>query len=149
MGARTVELPEINGGVVVGVDGVKSARALRTAIEEANRRGCVLHVVREWSLRTAPRPPGCPPGAVPCLKDYETWLSEVTEKLSREQLGENQNLEFTVHVVHSRSPEALLAASERAELLVVSHSGGRSPGPIVEQCVRGATCPVLVVRPDP
>ncbi|WP_344872481.1 universal stress protein [Allokutzneria multivorans] len=149
MGTRTVELPRIVGGVVVGVDGLKSARALRTAIEEADRRGCALHVVREWTLRTAPRPPSCPPGSVPALSEYETWLAEVTDKLARKQLGENQNLEIHVHVVHVRSPEALLAMSEAAELLVISHSGGRSPGPVADQCVRGAKCPVLVVRPDP
>ncbi|MCP3799424.1 universal stress protein [Allokutzneria sp. A3M-2-11 16] len=149
MGTRTVELPEIIGGVVVGVDGLKSARALRTAIEEANRRDCALHVVREWSLRTAPRPPDCPPGAVPAIEEYEKWLAEVTDKLAREQLGENQNLDINVHVVHVRSPEALIAMSEKAELLVISHSGGRSPGPVADQCVRCAKCPVLVVRPDP
>ena len=44
------------GGVVVGDDGTDTSRAaVRWAALDAARRGTVLHVVRCWSLVTAPR----------------------------------------------------------------------------------------------
>lgn len=144
---------EIDGGVAVGVDGsASSLRALAVAADEAGLRGQVLHVVRAWSLRTAPRPEGFPQGAVPSMEEFERAVREDTQKLLDRKLGENPVAPVQVHVALSPSPQALLDASRGADLLVVGHRGrggfaGLLLGSVAEQCVRHAYCPVMVVRP--
>ncbi|GAA2816060.1 universal stress protein [Saccharopolyspora taberi] len=145
---------EIEGGVAVGVDSsASSLRALLVAAEEAKRRDAVLHVVRAWSIRTAPRPEDCPPGAVPSTDQYHETVLADTKRIVRTKLGEDPGIPIEVHVVHSPSPQALLSASRGADLLVVGHRGrggfaGLMLGSVAEQCVRHAACPVLVVRPS-
>lgn len=145
---------EIDGGVAVGVEGsASSLRALAVAAQEAARRQSILHVVRAWSLRTAPRPADCPPGAVPSMDEYERAVQEDTERLVAHKLGAEPEVSVQIHVVHSPSPQALLSASRGADLLVVGHRGrggfaGLMLGSVAEQCVRHAACPVLVVRPN-
>jgi nucleotide-binding universal stress UspA family protein len=145
---------EIDGGVAVGVDGsASSLRALALAAEEAERRKAVLHVVRAWSMRTAPRPSDCPPGAVPSMDEYQQAVAEDTKRITASKLGSDPSFPVEVHVVHSPSPQALLSASRGADLLVVGHRGrggfaGLMLGSVAEQCVRHAACPVLVVRPN-
>ncbi|MDI2031267.1 universal stress protein [Saccharopolyspora sp. TS4A08] len=150
---QTFQRVEINGGVVVGVDAsASSLRALAVAAEEAARRNAVLHVVRAWSMRTAPRPPDCPPNAVPSMDAFQQEVERETEKLVQDRLGDT-GVTTEIHAVHSPSPQALLAASRGADLLVVGHRGrggfaGLMLGSVAEQCVRHAACPVLVVRPS-
>jgi nucleotide-binding universal stress UspA family protein len=151
---QTIQQVEIDGGVVVGVDSsASSLRALLVAAEEARRRNAVLHVVRAWSLRTAPRPADCPPNVVPSLDEFQQSVTEDTERIVTNKLGEHPDLTVQLHVVHSPSPQALLSASRGADLLVVGHRGrggfaGLMLGSVAEQCVRHAACPVLVVRPN-
>ncbi|MCI2418898.1 universal stress protein [Saccharopolyspora sp. K220] len=151
---QTIQQVEIDGGVVVGVDSsASSLRALLVAAEEARRRNTVLHVVRAWSFRTAPRPSDCPPNVVPSLDQFQQSVLEDTERIVNKKLGEHPDLPVQIHVVHSPSPQALLSASKGAELLVVGHRGrggfaGLMLGSVAEQCVRHAACPVLVVRPN-
>ncbi|MBP2475618.1 nucleotide-binding universal stress UspA family protein [Crossiella equi] len=150
---RVREAVEITGGVVVGVDGsASSLRALRVAVEEACRRGLVLHVLRAWTLRNAPRPPDCPAGSVASITEYENWLRKQTEELVAQHVEENPGCEIAVHIVHSPSPQGLIAASGGADLLVVGHRGrggfaGLVLGSVADQVVRHARCSVLVVRP--
>ncbi|MCP2262341.1 Nucleotide-binding universal stress protein, UspA family [Streptoalloteichus tenebrarius] len=154
VGEHVLERADVPDGVVVGVDGsASSLRALRAAAEEARLRGCALHVVRAWTLRTAPRPPDCPPGAVPSLAEYSDYVREQTEELVTEQLGAEPGIPVRVHAIHSPSPQGLIAASTHAALLVVGHRGrggfaGLVLGSVADQCVRHARCPVLVVRPN-
>ena len=62
----------VDGGLVVADDGSPHARlALRWAVEEARLRRCTLHVVRAWSIQTAPRPQSWRLGYVPSLAEYE------------------------------------------------------------------------------
>ena len=144
---------EIDGGVAVGVEGsASSLRALGLAAEEAALRNVVLHVVRAWSMRTAPRPPDYPQGAVPSLAEFEQAVREDTQRLVSRKLGDQPPIPIELHIVHSPSPQALLSASRGADLLVVGHRGrggfgGLMLGSVAEQCVRHASCPVLVVRP--
>ncbi|WP_243790436.1 universal stress protein [Saccharopolyspora gloriosae] len=150
---RTVQRVEIEGGVAVGVDGsASSLRALEVAAHEADLRSGALHVVRAWSMRTAPRPAGCPPGTVPSMDAYQQSVDESTEKIVHDHLGPKPLVPIQRHIVHSPSPQALLSASRGAEILVVGHRGrggfaGLLLGSVAEQCVRHAACPVLVVRP--
>ncbi|GGM67303.1 hypothetical protein GCM10012275_42350 [Longimycelium tulufanense] len=151
---QLVERADVAGGVVVGVDGSRSSlRALRAALEEARLRGCTLHVVRAWTLRTAPRPPDTPGGAVPTLQEYAGYLERCTEELVTEHVGPSPGVPVEVHVVHSPSPQGLISATDNADLLVVGHRGrggfsGLVLGSVADQCVRHARCPVLVVRPN-
>ena len=145
---------DLDGGIAVGLDGsAASCHALKAAADEAACRQAELHVVRAWSLRTAPRPPDFPPGAVPSLDEYKQAVLEDTERLVSRKLGDELDISMQLHVVHSPPPQALLSASRGAELLVVGHRGrggfsGLMLGSVAEQCVRHAACPVLVVRPN-
>ncbi|MDA3630468.1 universal stress protein [Saccharopolyspora oryzae] len=154
MADQTIQRVEIDGGVVVGVDSsASSLRALVLAAEEARRRNAALHVVRAWSLRTAPRPADCPPSVMPSMDEFQETVRADTERLVDEKLGDHSDLRVEFHIVHSPSPQALLSASKGADLLVVGHRGrggfaGLMLGSVAEQCVRHAACPVLVVRPN-
>ena len=145
---------DIDGGVAVGVDAsASSLRALVVAAEEAERRHCVLHVVRAWSMRTVPRPPDCPPGATPSVDEYQKSVLDNLKQVVESKLGAEPGYPVEYHVVHSPSPQALLSASRGADVLVVGHRGrggfsGLMLGSVAEQCVRHAACPVLVVRPN-
>ncbi|GAA0507235.1 hypothetical protein GCM10011581_41130 [Saccharopolyspora subtropica] len=153
MADQTIQRVEIDGGVVVGVDNsASSLRALVAAAEEAKLRNAILHVVRAWSIRTAPRPADCPPNAVPSMSQFHETVREDTERIVAAKLGDHPGLDVRIHVVHSPSPQALLSASKGADLLVVGHRGrggfaGLMLGSVAEQCVRHASCSVLVVRP--
>jgi nucleotide-binding universal stress UspA family protein len=144
---------ELDGGVVVGVDGSDSSvHALRCAAREASCHGWVLHVLRAWSVRTVPRPPECPPGAVPTLSEYEDEAQRRTEAFVRTRLGDAPPFRVEVHMVHAPPAQALVQASERANMLVIGHRGrggfaGLLLGSVANDCVRQAHCPVLVVRP--
>ncbi|WP_344126762.1 universal stress protein [Saccharopolyspora halophila] len=151
---RMYQRVEVDGGVVVGVDGSSSSlHALTAAADEAARRSAVLHVVRAWSIRTAPRPDDCPPNAVPSMDAFQQEVEQDTRRLIAKKLGETPQIKIQVHAVHSPSPQALLSASRGADLLVVGHRGrggfaGLMLGSVAEQCVRHAACPVLVTRPS-
>ncbi|MCK2236314.1 MULTISPECIES: universal stress protein [unclassified Crossiella] len=154
MAERLRESVDISGGVVVGVDGsASSLRALRVAVDEACLRELPLHVVRAWTLRTAPRPPDCPAGSVASVTEYSEWLRKQTAELVEAHIGKRADCQIEVHVVHSPSPQGLIAASNGADLLVVGHRGrggfaGLVLGSVADQVVRHARCSVLVVRPN-
>ena len=58
---------ELSGGMIVGHDGSPaSAEAVRWAAKLAGRLDCTLHVVRTWSISSAPRP------AEPCTAWHST-----------------------------------------------------------------------------
>ncbi len=153
MAEQVAEAVELDGGVVVGVDGSQSSiTALRQAADEACLRKIALHVLRAWTMRTVPRPPDCPPGRVPSILEYEQEARRRTELLVAAELGESPPCSVEVHVVHGPPAQALVAASKLGDLLVVGHRGrggfgGLLLGSVAEQCVRHAHCPVLVVRP--
>lgn len=154
MADRVAETAEFDGGIAVGVDGSESSTcALRLAADEACRHDVVLHVVRAWSMRTVPRPLGCPPGRVPSIVEFEQEALRHTHALVAAELGDPPRCPVQVHVVHAPPPQALIAASRKARLIVVGHRGrggfaGLLLGSVAEQCVRHAHCPVLVVRPN-
>ena len=67
--ARTVE---IDGGIVVGHDGSKCAQeALVWAGRLAARADVELHVVRAWSMTSAPQPASWTAGYIPPLPEWE------------------------------------------------------------------------------
>jgi nucleotide-binding universal stress UspA family protein len=151
-------LPEVtkhvrpDGGVVVGDDGSEgAARAVRYAAEEARRRGVTLHVLRAWSIMSTARPADVPPGFAASLGEYESAALAEEQARIGHLLGDDVEVPVEVHCVHSPAAQALIAASETADVIVVGSrglGGFRSLvlGSVAEQCIRHASGPVIVVR---
>lgn len=144
-----------DGGVVVGDDGSDGAsHAVRFAAQEAARRGCALHVVRAWSIMSTSRPADVPRGFVASMPEYETACREEETARVEELLGADPEVAVEVHCVHSTAAQALIAASETADVTVVGSrgvGGFRSLvlGSVAEQVIRHAKGPVIVVRDKP
>ncbi|HEX6247100.1 MAG TPA: universal stress protein [Nocardioidaceae bacterium] len=141
-----------DGGVVVGDDGSEgAAHAVRYALEEAKRRGCTLHVVRAWSIMSTARPPDVPPGFAASMHEYEAACAEEESARIEHLLGTDPGVPVDIHCVHSPAAQALIAASESADVVVVGSrglGGFRSLvlGSVAEQCIRHCDGPVIVVR---
>lgn len=143
-----------DGGVVVGDDGSEgAARAVRFALEEARRRNTSLHVVRAWSIMSTSRPIDVPPGFAASLAEYETAAMAEEKARVGHLLGPDPGVPLEVHCVHSPAAQALITASETADVIVVGSrglGGFRSLvlGSVAEQCIRHACGPVIVVRDE-
>jgi nucleotide-binding universal stress UspA family protein len=146
------EVVTVGGGIVVGHDGSKSAQeALTWAAALAGRADLDLHVVRAWSMTTAPQPATWEPGYVPPLSDYEQAVhDELTAQVRQARL--DPAVRVTCHVVHKAPAQGLIQAAKGASLLVLGARGrggftGLILGSVSDQCVHHAPCPVTVVRP--
>ena len=134
--------------IVVGVDGSEGARrALRWAITEGRRTGSAVEAVTVWAWDGVEGPmlaatsPGFERERAEAISQRE--FNEVLAGVS----GQSQ---LSREVVEGHPVAALLAAARTARLLVLgSHGHGRLHhavmGSIAEECVRGATCPVVVI----
>jgi nucleotide-binding universal stress UspA family protein len=148
-GQQVVEVLHPSGGVVVGDDGSDcSGRAVRYALEEARRWGGVFHVVRAWSLTSAVRPEDADVGYVPSLEEFEAATLAAERRRVQELLGPEPAAPVEVHVVHSPAAQALIEASQTADVLVVGSRGRVALvlGSVADQCVRHAAEPVVVVH---
>jgi nucleotide-binding universal stress UspA family protein len=141
----------IRDGIVVGHDGSRHAdRALLWAADWARRTHCSLHVLRTWSLSSAPRPGSWSPGYVPPLTDFEQAVHDgLAHDVHALNLPEDIPA-VTLHVLHGSPPRRLVEVSAHAELLVVSSRGrggfaGLVMGSTTDQVVRHAHCPVVVI----
>jgi nucleotide-binding universal stress UspA family protein len=139
---------EKTGVIVVGVDGLQSLDALKWAARQAELTGATLEAVMAWMWpsywgREAVGPPGVDPE-----EESRKMLAEVVGSA----LGDERSREVRQVVVESHPAKALLAAADRADLLVV---GSRGHGAFAEMllgsvsmhCVASARCPVVVVHP--
>ena len=130
--------------MVVGVDGSAAGRrALRWALREALRRRCRLEVVHCWYSRTTEGTPV----AVISLRDLR---SDSEGMLRGEIAAVSRRLPalpaLTLTSAHGRPVPTLVAASERAQLLVVGARARSGSGfEVADGCVRHAHCPVVVV----
>jgi nucleotide-binding universal stress UspA family protein len=145
------ERVQVDGGIVVGHDGSRcSQEALVWAAALAGRAGLDLHVVRAWSMMTAPEPSSWEPGFVPPLTDYEQAVhAELTGHVTAARLDEA--VRVTCHVVHKSAAQGLMSAAEGADLLVLGARGrggfsGLLLGSVSDQLVHHAPCPVTVIR---
>jgi nucleotide-binding universal stress UspA family protein len=139
--------------VVVGFDDSAVARtALARAAEEARRRGAALEVVAAyqpvvyWSDVVA----AVPPSVEESMPEFRSRVERLVAEVLGEPLGQG------VSVVAEVGPadEVLVRRAEGAELLVVgsrsrSRLTGMVLGSVALHCVVHASCPVLVVRPEP
>jgi nucleotide-binding universal stress UspA family protein len=145
------EVVQVEGGIVVGHDGSKCAQeAVAWAARLARRADLDLHVVRAWSMMSAPQPATWSPGYVPPLPDWEkAVLDELEAHVAA--LGCDPSVRITCHVVHKSPVQGLLKAAEGASLLVVGARGrggfaGLLLGSVSDQLVHHAPCPVTVIR---
>lgn len=132
--------------IVVGVDGSKGGRhALSWAVHEAHSRGGSVQAVTAWrwdfpELRmeeTAERQ----------TKLSEALLAREVEALPLYQLA---GIPIACETVEGQPAEVLVAAARDADLLVLgSHGHSRQIhqvlGSVTEECIRNATCPVVVL----
>lgn len=149
------ELEQANtfeGGVLVGYDGSQAARtAVEFAARIAHRTGWTLHVLRAWTMTTAPRPASMTAGYVPPVDEFgEATLQQL--ETDRQSWELPDGLDVQLHVAQGQSSARLLTAAEGAEMLVVGARGaggfrGLRFGSTADQVVRNAPCPVVVVPP--
>lgn len=148
--ANVADSANIQGGVVVGHDGSEPAgRAARWAARIAVLLNVPLHVLRAWSLTSAPRPKTAAPGYVPPITDFEQAVREQLEA-DVARLGLPRECRVICHVVHAAPARALLQTAERADLLVIAARGtggfrGLLFGSTANEVTRHAPCPVTIV----
>ena len=146
-----MENPAVSPTIVAGVSGSPaSARALRWAADEAQRRRGRLKVV--LVRRTQPRAlyaPSLPP------QDQAAGQQRARDGLAatvRAVLGAELAAKVTTEVSEGNPERALVDSSAGADLLVLGAASGqfagRSVGPVVRTCLNRAHCPVVVVGPE-
>jgi nucleotide-binding universal stress UspA family protein len=142
--------PAANGPVVVGVDAKQPDPAvLRTAFEEADRRGVPLLAVHAWTLALAQGP----------ATGLHEHALEHGERMGRELLerevtsvADRYPAVVAQARVGARSAAAeLVDASQDAQLVVVGSSGagalrGALLGSTAHALIPHAACPVLISR---
>ncbi len=139
--------------IVVGVDGSEaSAQALRWALRQAVLVGAVVEAVACWQW------PAAAGGFAP-YADFD--LSAPTRTVAQDEvdkaLADTTAAELvvvTTTVVEGYPAGTLVARSHGALLLVVGSRGhgtlrGMLLGSVGLHCVTHATCPVVVVHPQP
>jgi nucleotide-binding universal stress UspA family protein len=134
--------------VVVGIDGSPgSDRAIEWAVQEAITRGAGLELVHAWTV---------PQTDLPALAPAERQVFEEEARATLEHSralvdgGEQAPTDVRATLVEDGAASALIAAGERADLLVVGSRGrggfsGLVLGSISQQCAIHAPCPVAVV----
>lgn len=154
-GVTTALVPVSRETIVVGHDGSQGAdNALATALELAEQLSAPVAVVRAWGIATAPRPPQWKYGYVCSFEEYTAAVHDELLRDARTVIGTFQIVPVTYHVIHGAASRTLIAVSRNARMLAVGTRGrggltGLLLGSVSEQCVRHATCPVLVVRRGP
>ncbi|MFJ9536138.1 universal stress protein [Streptomyces sp. NPDC101225] len=132
--------------ITAGVDGTEeSLAALDWAAREAVRRGCALRVVQAWRFQ--------PYEAIEAA-DQDTqagWVRDGLDEAVRGVTARHPHLDVVTEIVPGDAAEALVAAAEEAQMLVL---GSRGHGPVVgfllgsvgQQVIAGTTRPVVLVR---
>lgn len=133
--------------VVVGLDGSReSLAAADWAAREALRRGLTLRLVHAWEGGTSAGEPGLPELAAP-----RYWSQRILRG-GLDRLGESYpQVRLSADQVPNSAPDALVAAADEAELLVLgsrafSGFGGFMAGSVALATVARATRPVVLVR---
>jgi nucleotide-binding universal stress UspA family protein len=136
-----------NYHIVVGIDGSQaSLRALRWAAHEAKARAGAVQAITAWSWDGT--------GTVAPMATSPTEERERAEHILTTAVtavaGEFPGVSFATDVIEEHPARALTHAARDADLLVIgSHGHSRLHhavlGSVSEECVRQATCPVVVL----
>jgi nucleotide-binding universal stress UspA family protein len=134
--------------LVVGVDGSEGGRrALQWAVREAATRGGTVQAVIAWRWDGLEAPPVT-------VTSPQQERERATQTLDRELEAlpphQRSGVAIATEAVEGRAGDVLTAAAADADLLVLgSHGHSRVwhtvLGSVSEECVRKATCPVVVV----
>jgi nucleotide-binding universal stress UspA family protein len=139
-------LPASTPNIVVGVDGSTSSdEALHWAVEEATRRRLPLHVLSAWQSDYGAET------VAPLAASLEEDCRSIAESAAADAKTASPGLDVSTSTVHAQAASALIAASRRADTVVV---GSRGVGAVAEallgstsmQLAAYASCPVVVVR---
>jgi nucleotide-binding universal stress UspA family protein len=141
-----MNLPASTSNIVVGVDGsTSSSEALHWAVEEATRRRLALHVLSAWQSDYAAET------VAPLAASLEEDCRSIAESAAADARMVSPGLDVSTSTVHAHAASALIAASRRADTVVV---GSRGVGAMAEallgstsmQLAAYSSCPVVVVR---
>ena len=139
--------PHMRTVIVVGVDGSPSSReALRWALRYARSTGAEIRAVMAWDLPTTY-------GYAPSYEDFD-WAEaarEALEKTVEQTMDPDSSVKLSTELVPGHAGNALVGASQDADLLVVGSRGHSAVaemllGSVSHHCVQHAACPVVVVR---
>ncbi|SBT39842.1 universal stress protein [Micromonospora auratinigra] len=140
---------ETNRLIVVGVDGSDGGRrALDWAVGEATARGGAVQAVVAWRwdrIEVGPMTNATPP-----RDERQRAVEVLDDELRGLALRSGGGCPVAGEVVEGPAPDVLTAAARTADLLVLgSHGNSRLRhtvlGSVSEECVRKASCPVVVV----
>jgi nucleotide-binding universal stress UspA family protein len=140
--------PQQHGRVLVGVDGSDgSRRALRGALDEAERRGALLEAVSVWQ---SPFGFGDTFGAHVDESKVAQAAAERLDEMIAEVAGDEPPVRIEPAVLEGDPAQVLCERSVSADLLVVG-SLGHNPlssgalGSVSTRCARESPCPVVIV----
>jgi nucleotide-binding universal stress UspA family protein len=143
---------ETSPTVTVGVDVAENAgEVLRIAIEAARARGATLHVLHTWSF------PSAYDDIIMNRVDDDEWAPRATAEVQAalDGLGDQgRGLPVRIEAKHMKPAEALIRASQDADLVVIGRHDPLTPlgshlGPVARAVLAGAECPVLLADPRP
>ncbi|GAA1816067.1 universal stress protein [Luedemannella flava] len=132
--------------IVAGVDGSEGGRrALRWAVEQAARLGGTVQAVSAWTWGPTEAALLSGPSRDAMRAEAEAALADAVRALKT-----HEAVPLALEAVEGRPARVLTKAAADADLLVVgSHGHNRLfravLGSVSEECVRAATCPVVVV----
>jgi nucleotide-binding universal stress UspA family protein len=131
--------------IVVGVDGSPAGqRALRWALAEARRRKESILAVIAWRWDTLENIDTISSGAA------DEAAATLTRQIDAVPAAERTAVPIVKQVREGRPGDVLTEAARDAELLVIgshghSHRLQQVLGSTAEECVRNASCPVVVL----
>lgn len=143
---------DISGGILVGHDGSRfSDQGLEWALDYAEKLSVPVTVMRAWVMTTAPTPKTKEFGYIPPASDYADATRDALAADIAGHLERHPDVSVSCQAVHGAAAEALVEASERADLLVVGPRGrggfkGLTLGSVSSKLVSHAQCPTVIVR---
>ncbi|MET7978235.1 universal stress protein [Streptomyces mirabilis] len=132
--------------VAAGIDGSpEGLAAAHWAAREALRRGTALRLVHAWKWQPRPAP------TVPADMSQRSWAEDMLAQASDSMRAAHSGLQVITQAVADAPVEALLAASEEADLLVLGSHGisgvaGFLTGSVSQRVVARSPRPVVLVR---
>ncbi|MBC7724304.1 MAG: universal stress protein [Burkholderiaceae bacterium] len=142
------------GSIVVGHDGsADGRRSLAAAFELAEKFVAPLVVVRTWGVDSVPAGTLVDHGIVSSFAEITAKVLHELQQETSALVASHPGVEVIFRVVQAQAAATLLTLSADARVLVVGSRGlggfaSLLLGSVSEQCVRHASCPVLVVRPS-